>query len=625
MLTLENNKQPDLTEIQKSIVCTPAELNMLVLAPPGTGKTHTLVHRVVHLVQNQGLAPFSDLLVLSFSRAAVAEIRERIFNMVSSGAHDDLRFLNIRTFDSFSTKLLLSADENIDLSKTSYDDRIQLAVKDLSTKDSPAGSIMKQFRHIIVDEIQDLVGIRAQLVQQVLKNISGGFTLFGDPAQGIFDYLVAQTGIGPTSLEFLSWVKETYEGHLEEKSLDKNFRFRYQSAAISSDARELVIGSQDNGKETYQKLQELVLSLKSAGSVESPDYREFGYMDKSIALLCRTNSDVLFVTSSFMEHGIPCIAPPHKSEQGLPAWLGRVLGQYKSDRISKSAFEDEWRKLIGSDHGPTNNASWKAIKSVEDGEREYLDLNTLRSRLRKSTTWVFDSESYNHSKNILITTIHQSKGREYDNVLILPDQQKNNVLEKDAIEEAKILYVAASRAREKLLRLDRGGTPIPLGIQFPSGKERQSGQNRTGKHLMEVLPDDVDPLSYVHKWLFPKPNLAQTVQDLLWSHLQPGTRLNLMPQSVKGDLKIVLTWINPSTSKPIPIAWLSDQFRDDLRWFLQCLPNGRDAGCKSVMEGVFIFDKTTVVLPPFSEGIHDPWATTGFCVGLGIKGAITID
>jgi len=226
MSITENTMQPNLTETQQNIVRASLGSNLLVLAGPGTGKTHTLVHRVVHLVQNQGLTPFSDLLVLSFSRTAVAEIRKRISNIVASGAHDDLRFLNIRTFDSFSTKLLLSADENIDLSKTSYDDRIQLAVKYLATKDSPAASIMNQFRHIIVDEIQDLVSIRAQLVQQVLKNISGGFTLFGDPAQGIFDYLATQTGNGPTSLEFLSWVKKTYEGQLNEKSLDKNFRFR---------------------------------------------------------------------------------------------------------------------------------------------------------------------------------------------------------------------------------------------------------------------------------------------------------------------------------------------------------------------------------------------------------------
>lgn len=84
MPSLEKNDPKGLTETQKKIVCTPANTGMLVLAGPGTGKTHTLVHRVLHLVQQQGLVPYSDLLVLSFSRTAIAEIRQRISVMVSS-------------------------------------------------------------------------------------------------------------------------------------------------------------------------------------------------------------------------------------------------------------------------------------------------------------------------------------------------------------------------------------------------------------------------------------------------------------------------------------------------------------------------------------------------------------
>ena len=626
MTPSELTSHSDLSETQKIITFTPAEAKMLVLAGPGTGKTHTLVHRVVNLVQNQGLTPFSELLVLSFSRTAVAEIRKRISDMVFSGAHDDLRFLNIRTFDSFSTKLLVSADENIDLSTTSYDDRIQLAVNNFSRNDPATTAILKQFRHIVIDEVQDLVGIRAQLVQQVLRVNNGGFTLFGDSAQGIFDYLVAQSGIGPTSIEFLSWVKKKYGENLIEQSLDQNYRVQHPSAAIASNTRDLIIGPQNNGKETYGKLQEIINSLESVGSVETPNYKKMDYGEKSVALLCRTNSDVLFATSKFIQDGIPCIVPPHKYEQGLPAWIARILGKYVHDRISWPIFEEKWQGEIGYDHSPTANTAWKILKSVEDSEREYLDLSILRTRLRKGIAWVFDSESYSHNKNILVTTIHQSKGREYDHVLILSSgQQKNEISENNAVEEAKILYVAATRARENLSKLERGGVPISLRMQFPSGKERQSGQSRAGKHLIEVLPEDIDPMSYVHKWLFPNSNLVQTVQGLLWKHILPGTKLNLIPQSINEELKFVLTWINPSSGKPIPIAWLSDQFREDLKYFLLSLPNNANIQYRPLMEGVFVFERVSIVLPPFAERIYDPWATSGCCLGLGIKGVVVID
>jgi superfamily I DNA/RNA helicase len=50
---------------------------LLVLAGPGTGKTTTIVESVVHRVATRGLDP-SRLLVLTFSRKAAEELRERI-------------------------------------------------------------------------------------------------------------------------------------------------------------------------------------------------------------------------------------------------------------------------------------------------------------------------------------------------------------------------------------------------------------------------------------------------------------------------------------------------------------------------------------------------------------------
>jgi superfamily I DNA/RNA helicase len=62
------------------------------------------------------MMPSSEILVLSFSRAAVAEIRSRLSGFVERGAPDDLRFLNVRTFDSFATRLMVASDDGIDLS-----------------------------------------------------------------------------------------------------------------------------------------------------------------------------------------------------------------------------------------------------------------------------------------------------------------------------------------------------------------------------------------------------------------------------------------------------------------------------------------------------------------------------
>lgn len=75
---------------------------VLVDAGPGTGKTKTLVRRVVHLLAEVGAAPES-LLVLTFSRAAADELRERV--ALAVGAETAAR-IEIATFHEFGMKVL---------------------------------------------------------------------------------------------------------------------------------------------------------------------------------------------------------------------------------------------------------------------------------------------------------------------------------------------------------------------------------------------------------------------------------------------------------------------------------------------------------------------------------------
>ncbi|MCW2608149.1 MAG: UvrD/REP helicase, partial [Frankiales bacterium] len=67
---------PVLDDAQQSVVDHGAG-PLLVLAGPGTGKTTTLVEAVVDRVERRGLAP-EQVLVLTFSRTAAQELRERI-------------------------------------------------------------------------------------------------------------------------------------------------------------------------------------------------------------------------------------------------------------------------------------------------------------------------------------------------------------------------------------------------------------------------------------------------------------------------------------------------------------------------------------------------------------------
>ena len=93
----------ELSPAQRTIVEAPADQRLLVLAAAGTGKTHVLVERIRRLVTEGDLAPGRELLVLSFTRSAVGELRRRIG---SAGGRATL--VRPITFDSFATAVLAS-------------------------------------------------------------------------------------------------------------------------------------------------------------------------------------------------------------------------------------------------------------------------------------------------------------------------------------------------------------------------------------------------------------------------------------------------------------------------------------------------------------------------------------
>lgn len=74
---------------------------LLLLAGPGTGKTTTLVEAVAHRVEHDGVDP-GRVLVLTFSRRAAGELRERIARRLGRTIREPLA----RTFHSYAFGLL---------------------------------------------------------------------------------------------------------------------------------------------------------------------------------------------------------------------------------------------------------------------------------------------------------------------------------------------------------------------------------------------------------------------------------------------------------------------------------------------------------------------------------------
>ena len=94
---------PSVAEDMDQRMAARLESPALVMAGPGSGKTSTLVARIVHLIEERGAKP-DEILALTFSRKAAEELRERVSSAL---AHNDARSTPyISTIHHFCLELL---------------------------------------------------------------------------------------------------------------------------------------------------------------------------------------------------------------------------------------------------------------------------------------------------------------------------------------------------------------------------------------------------------------------------------------------------------------------------------------------------------------------------------------
>lgn len=83
-ITHLENEYPYLSTLnyEQQIAATSLDGNILVLAGPGSGKTHTLVYRIIHML-NSGIKP-QEIVLITFTRKAANEIKNRVNRLVGN-------------------------------------------------------------------------------------------------------------------------------------------------------------------------------------------------------------------------------------------------------------------------------------------------------------------------------------------------------------------------------------------------------------------------------------------------------------------------------------------------------------------------------------------------------------
>lgn len=268
----QRQEPPDaeLNEAQKAAVHH-AGSHLLIIAGPGTGKTHTLICRIAHaipLCRNN-----EKILAITFTNKAAEEMRERISARVGPAA---VRAIDAGTFHQFCLGLLrahfaqaglpenfsIATDsqrdaaalkafpalpvqarkdllETVSQSKNTpgpsalpsdvesfnralhaeglldFDDILCKAVRLLAGNDEIARTVRSTYCRVFVDEYQDINGIQHELLKLLVQ---GGvmLTAIGDPNQAIY-------GFRGSDVRFFELFKQSFPG-AATMALSENYR-----------------------------------------------------------------------------------------------------------------------------------------------------------------------------------------------------------------------------------------------------------------------------------------------------------------------------------------------------------------------------------------------------------------
>ncbi|WP_263238994.1 UvrD-helicase domain-containing protein [Shewanella sp. SM96] len=454
--------------------------NFLVLAPPGTGKTYTLIERLIFAITKSfRKIDASELLVLSFTRSAVGEIRERIAAAIENGAPNSLRYVQVKTFDSYATWLL--SDGGYDISGNTYDERIRLLASELKhIKLRQKTDRIARSRYLFVDEIQDLVGVRADLVFELVKRIlasKGSVTLLGDPHQSLNDY---QVGTNQTdSAEFLEKVQNLLAGGLERFELKESYRYKTpEMKAIAYEAQKILDNNELPASQKFKMLIQLIPEVSQDSLIKN--FKE-GSID---ALLCRSNCEVFQWLNWHQKQGNLCTVNVGALDRPWPAWYGQAIMHYQSKVMTLEQLINRLSNNVRNGLAPSEEELVKFLTKEQFLKRNIINLEDLAFQLKYLSPTI-NSEQTNDG--LIVSTVHKAKGLEYKNVVVVWPNKEEEVTD----EEVRVLYVAITRAKCSISLLPKNMTPFSSRLKKKKGGHM--GYAEAGiKYLQVVGLEDFD-------------------------------------------------------------------------------------------------------------------------------------
>ena len=444
-----------LSKRQKEIIDDHESRCIVVAAGPGSGKTRVLVHKLASLLLLEDVK-HEQLLMLTFSRAATTEFKQRLMQLIGNAAH----FVEIKTFHSYCFDLLGRVG-NLD----EAGDVVKQAAEMIKNGEVEPNRISKTV--LVIDEAQDMSKDDYALVTALMKaNEEMRVIAVGDDDQNIYEFRGSNSlylyELAQTEHSRFFEMTENYRSfrHIVEAANDfaRNIRQRIKSAPIISMSQEdgevRIVKHpyeiQEKRVYMYQPILEDVIRLQTSNNQKATD----GSSDKkneTISILTQTNEEAVIMLALLHSHGIK--AKQVQSMDGLRFWnLAEV--RYFLKKIDQSLKETK-SPIIPDDIWETAKhqtyqkyASSLALQYLHRSLQIFEQTNRAKyySDLKE---FVFESSVEDFcditESDIVVSTIHKAKGHEFDHVLMLithPEHPTDEILRR--------YYVGMTRAKQTL-------------------------------------------------------------------------------------------------------------------------------------------------------------------------------
>lgn len=421
-----------LSKKQMQIISDKESRVIVVAAGPGSGKTRVLVHKLASLLLLEDVK-HEQLLMLTFSRAAATEFKQRLMGLIGNAAH----FVEIKTFHSYAFDLL-GRIGNLEDAK----DVVGRAARMISEGEVEPNRIGKTV--LVVDEAQDMSSEEFALVR-VLMSVNEEMRVIavGDDDQNIYEFRGSDSNY---MRQLLADDKSTFV------EMTENYRSTQHVVAF---ANAFVKGIHNRMKQTP------ILSMsKDEGTVVVTHHASHIMFQRVVSdLLRQRNSGTMSVLTHTNEEAVILVALLRK--HGLRSKLIQSMDGFRFWNMAEVRF---FLKYVERDtHTPIvtdevwNEAKRKTFQAyATSSSLPYLKrcielfekinkakyLTDFKELVFESTTEDFCDTS---DADVVVSTIHKSKGCEFDDVYMLVSQPQHVT---DS--EMRSYYVGMTRARKRL-------------------------------------------------------------------------------------------------------------------------------------------------------------------------------